>query len=248
VKFYCTIVVSFFIFYNSYAQQKDSVERYIWKNEATGISAAIEIFGLQNTNATTCIYFLNNADTIYNNQSDSFFSRFAPVSALLCPVLKISFYNFYDSVLSNKLKMFAKEFETSVLQDIKKKYKQLSHNNFIVAGMNDFAIVALLSAAGSKVKMNKTALFFNSYQADDSLLTFIKASSKGITGKLYMYIANAESDDVFTDKLATDLGLNSSVVLYKLQQFSFDSETDYFTEAYKWLLANGNNFIIKTID
>lgn len=248
MKSYCTIIVSFFIFYTSYAQQKDSVEKYIWKNETTGISAAIEIFGLQNTNAITCVYFLNNADTIYNNQSDSLFSQFAPVSALLCPVIKISFYNFYDTVLSNKLKMYAKEFEGAVLQDIQKKYKQLPNDNLIVGGMNDFAIVALLSTVGSKIKINKTALFFNGYQADDSLLTILKASSKGITGKLYMYVANAESDDVFTDKLATDLAVNSSIVLYKLQQFSFDSETDYFTEAYKWLLANGNNFIIKTAD
>ncbi|MFN0081094.1 MAG: hypothetical protein ACKVOM_01120 [Ferruginibacter sp.] len=243
-----TIIVSFFIFYTSNAQQKDSVEKYIWKNEATGISAAIEIFGLQNTNATACLYFLSKADTIYNNQSDSLFSRFAPVSSLLCPVIKISFYNFYDSVLSNKLKMYAEEFGGAILQDIQKKYKQLPNDNNIVAGMNDFAIVALLSAAGSKIKINKTALFFNSYQADDSLLTGLKASSKGITGKMYLYVANAESDDVFTDKLATHLALNSSIILYKLQQFSLDLETDYFTEAYKWLLANGNNFIIKTAD
>ncbi len=245
-------VVSFIlyisIFFNATAQPSDSAVKYIWKNEATNVSASIEIYGIQQPNKPYCLFYFNNVDTVYNNISDSLFNEFVNISTLKCPVIKISFYNLTDTLPVQKIKLYREEFLKFILADVQKRYTQIRTNNLIISGVNYFAMVALSIAINDPLNINKTALFFNEEENAVPLNTVTAADAKRLKGKLYFYVNHQNKDDKFVDSLTTNLALNSTIVLYRFDHLGDLVSSSIFEEAYKWLLADGNNYIIQNDD
>ena len=244
---FCFILIFSFCL-NAYSQPLDGSIKYIWKNDLTNISAAVEIYGLQNKNHSFSIFYLNSVDTVYNTISDSLFKSFINISALNCPVIKINFYNVLDTPPQVKIKLYAEEFSKYILSDIAKKYGQIPTDNIILSGSNYFGLVALFAALADPNKINKTALFFNGDKEQGLLNNVNLSDSKKLKGKLYLYVNHQNIENEFTDSLANNLGANSTAVLYKYDFFGKAQSPDIFTEAYRWLLADGNNYIIKNVD
>lgn len=247
MKFYLCAILIIASTLKVVAQNGDSSLKYIWVNETSTVSAVIEIYGLQKSKSASIIYFLKNVDTVYNSYTDSLFQTFTNSSFLNCPVIKISFIN-YDSVSDKKIKLYSDAFIKLILPDIQKKYQQLKSNNVIVSGVNDFALVALFGATINSFKISKTALFFND-DVDFSKSTLLNLEAfKNLKGKLFIYVNHQNYDDVFTDSLASNIALASPAVLYKYDNYANLLPFNIFIEAYKWLMAEGNNYIIENTD
>ncbi len=222
--------------------QTINVVKYIWQNETTNTNASVEIYDTDRKKNKGCIYFITQVDTAFQSRQDSLFNQFIVSSSVQYAVVKISFYNKYDS---SKLSLFSKELVDFILPDIAKKYKAIPKSNAILSGINEYALVALYAAIHNSNKINKTALFFNEYQPDYSLCEALESSAKKIEGKLFMYVNTKEEDDLMTDSLAENLALNSSVLLYKYDDVNAAASKNIFMEAYNWLMADGNNYILK---
>ena len=249
MKISANIIITVFCYFTSVAQETDNSIKYIWKNDATNITAAVEVYGLQKSiKSSSCIFYLNNIDTAFKTYSDSLFHAFVNMSTLNCPLIKISFYNTVEQLTSVKVALFAEEFSQFILKDVQKKYPQIKTNKLIVSGLNFFAIVALVVAINNPQNINKTALFFNENDAIDLSGIVNLAEVKKLKGKLFLYANHQKTGESFTDSLANNLALNSSAVLYKLDNYDSLDTIKVFEEAYYWLMAEGNNYIISNED
>ena len=227
------------------AQTGDSTIKYIWKNETTHIIAAIEMYGLQKNKSACSMYFLKNVDTAYNSATDSLLRNFTNISFLNCPVIIINFYNYDDSVSDNNIKLYSNTFTKFILPEIEKKYPALSASNIIVSGINDLALVALLSTINNPFKIKKTALFFNDKVNFSAMTPRNLETSKNLKGKLFIYVNHQNYTVAFKDSFIANLALESSAVFYKYDHYDNPLPHNLFMEAYKWLMADGNNYIIK---
>ena len=249
MKIFISIIITVSCYFTTVAQQTDSSIKYIWKNDSTNITAAVEIHGLQKSNKSSfCIFYLNSVDTAFKTYSDSLFNTFANILNLNCPLIKISFYNVVEPATGVEVALFTQEFSTYILADIKKKYPQIKTNNPIVSGLNSFAVVALVVAINNPFYTNKTAMFFNENGAVDLSGIVSIAEAKKLKGKLYFYVNHRKTGVSFTDILANNLALNSSAVLYKFDDYDSLDSLKVFEEAYYWLMAEGNNYIISSED
>lgn len=222
--------------------QTINVVKYIWQNETTNTNASVEIYDTDRKKNKGCIFFITQVDTAFQSRQDSLFNQFIVTSTVQYAVVKISFYNLYDS---SKLSLFSKELVDYILPDVAKKYKSIPKSNAILSGINEYALVALNTAIESSNKINKTALFFNEYQPNILLCEALESSAKKIEGKLFMYVNTKEGNGLITDSLAENVALNSSVLLYKYDDVDAAASKSIFMEAYNWLMADGNNYILK---
>ena len=230
------------------AQTAENSIKYIWKNNENNLTAAVEIFGMQNKKGAIPVFFLNKVDTAFNSSTDSLFNAFKNDISSICPVVRISFYYFDDSVSAKKIKIYSDAFTKSILPDIHKKYTQLSTDNIMVAGLNSLCLVALFSAANNSHKLNKTALLFNSEDEFSAMAILYSEASKNLKGKLYMYVNRHNYVDGFINSFAASVSLASSAVIYKYDHYDKPLPENFFTEAYKWLMADGNNYVITNGD
>ena len=216
--------------------------KYIWQNETAKTNASVEIYDTDSKKSKGCIYFITNVDTAYTSRQDSLFNQFIASSNSQYAVVKISFYDLYDS---SKLSLYSTELVENILPDVGKKYKTISKSNTILSGVNEYAVLALYAAIHNSNKINKTALFFNEYQPDKLLCEVLESSAKKIEGKLFMYVNTKEENNFITDSLAENLALNSSLLLYKYDDADAGASKNIFLEAYNWLMADGTNYILK---
>ncbi len=227
------------------AQHTDSTIKFMWKDEVSNISAAVEIYGLQKAKIAAPIYFLDKVDTVFNSSKDSLFHDFFNTSVSHCPLVKISFYYFNDTIGGKKVKVFSDVFTKSILPDIHKKVPQLSTNNFIISGINDLCLVVLFCASTNPVKINKTALFMNDDINLSSITTLYLEVLSRLKGKIFLYANHKDSIDVFTESFAKTVALTSTAVIYKFDRYENPVPINLFTEVYKWLLADGNNYVLE---
>lgn len=245
MKIVIAILTALVFSFNATAQLVGSNDKYIWTNEKTNISAAIEIYGQKQSNSPYCIFYLNSVDTIYNNISDSLFNAYVNISSLKCPIIKVSFYNELDTLSAIKMKLYATEFSNSIIADVLKKLPAVKANNFIVSGIDFFAAVVLYASSNNANKINKTALFLNETDNAALLKNIGLTEIKKLKGKLYLYVNHQHKEKLFADSLATNIALNSNIVLYKFDHFGTYLYSFIFDEAFNWLLADGNNYIIR---
>lgn len=239
-------IISVLVFsFNVTAQLVGSSDKYIWKNEKTTISAAIQIYGGKQSTSSYCIFYLNSVDTVYNNISDSLFNAYVNLSSLKCPIVKVSFYNNPDTISETRMKLYAAEFSNSIIADVMKKLPAVKSNNFIVSGIDFFAAVVLYASSINANKINKTALFLNETDNAALLKNIGLTEIKKLKGKLYLYVNHQHKEKLFADTVATNIALNSNIVLYKFDHFGTYLSSNIFSEAYNWLLADGNNYIIR---
>ena len=233
------------LFCNNVNAQLANAVKYIWQNDSTKINASVEIFENDSKKSNGCIYFISNVDTTFNGYPDSLFKQFVASSTLQYNVVKISFYSLFDT---SKMSVYSKELMSFILPDVMKKYKSLCKTDAVISGINDYALVALHAAIHYSDKINKTAVFFIDYLPNEFLCKELELSFKLIKGKLFMYVNGNEENSFSTDTLAENLALHSSIVLYKYDDDNAIATKYIFTEAYKWLMADGNNYILKTED
>ena len=156
MKSFCIIIFTIFC-HHANAQLNNEV-KYIWQNEFSKINASVQIYKNSSKPTKGSIYFITNVDTIFNSHSDSIFKQFISSSSLQYDVIKISFYDLYDS---SKLTLFANELINNILPDINKRYKNVIKKNAILSGVNGYALVALQAAIQYSNTIEKTAVFFS---------------------------------------------------------------------------------------
>ncbi len=244
MKLLGVIILSILICQNTNAQLTTAL-KYIWQNDVTNINASVQIYETDNKKNKGSIYFVTNVDTTFNSYPDSLFKQFIASSTLQYTVVKISFYNLYDS---SKISLFSKELMTFILPDINKKYRIIDKGSSIISGVNDYALIALYAATHYAEQINKTAIFFNEYIPNVLLCNELESSSKLLKGKLFMYVNSDGDNDLITNKLAENIALQSSIILYKYDDTNALASKYIFTEAYNWLMADGNNYVLKTED
>ena len=244
MKLFSVIILS--ILFNEEIQaQVLNAEKYIWQSETTKTSASIEIFDNDYKKSKGYIYFISTVDTAYNSYADSLFTYILNSSANKSTLIKISFYPTLDS---SKMSVLSEELMKFIIPDLTKKFSLFTKANAVLVGINDYGLVALHTATYYSDKINKTAVFFNNYLPDEFLCNQICLTASLIKGKLFMYVNGNDEIKVLTDKFAEKLALNSSILLYKYDEENADTSISIFTEAYNWLVADGNNYIITTED
>ncbi|MCY7292262.1 MAG: hypothetical protein LH615_08780 [Ferruginibacter sp.] len=244
MKLFC-VIISAILFCDHLNAQLTSAVKYIWQNDSTKINASIEIYDTDNKKSRGSIYFITNVDTTFNSHPDNFFKQFIASSTLQYTFIKISFYPSFDS---SKMSVFSKELMDFILPDVSKKYKLFSKGDAVISGINDYALVALHAAIHYSDKINKTAVFFNDYVPNVFLCNQLETSSRLIKGKLFMYVNGEEENSFITNTLAEKLAIYSPIVLYKYDDVNALASKYIFTEAYNWLMADGNNYVLKTED
>lgn len=244
MKSFCIIIFTIIFCHHANAQLNNEV-KYIWQNEFSKINASVQIYKNSSKPTKGSIYFITNVDTIFNSHSDSIFKQFISSSSLQYDVIKISFYDLYDS---SKLTLFANELINNILPDINKRYKNVIKKNAILSGVNGYALVALQAAIQYSNTIEKTAVFFNEYLPNKEVCKQLAAASKLMKGKLFMYVNVKEDENLVADELAESLALYSTIILYKYDDENGLASKYIFTEAYNWLMADGNNYILKSED
>ena len=224
--------------------QNSQFEKYIWQNENKKINASIEIYGSESIKSKSCLYLITGVDTTLNAQSKDITSKFVEGSAPDYKMVKITFYAPCDSTTNL---LFSRELENFILPDVQKRYN-IDSSNIIFAGVNDYACVALHTSLQKRNKSNKTILFFNNYQPDDFVCQALENATRGLTGKIFMYVNSDEQSVSATNSLAESMALNSSVLLYKYDEGNTGVTTNILREACNWLLADGSNYILKKED
>lgn len=244
MKRLCFIICTIIICYQAKAQLPNDV-KYIWQNDSSKINASVQIYKNIKKESKGVIYFITHVDTIYNSNPDSLFKQFISSSTIQYDVIRISFYESFDS---SKLTLFSKELMEHILPDISKRYKNIIWKNPILSGINDYALVALQAAIQYPSTIEKTAIFFNEYIPNKEVSVKLGSSTKLMKGKLFMYVNVSENENLVADKLAENIALHSSLLLYKYDDENAKAANYIFTEAYNWLLADGNNYILRTED
>ncbi len=239
------VIILAIIFCQHTNAQYTNASKYIWQNDLTKIKASVQIYETNYKKNNATIYFITNVDTTFNSYSDSLFTQFTASSILQYNVVKISFYDLYDT---SKISLFSNEVINFILPDIIKKYKTIDKASTIISGVNDYAFIALYAATHYSDKINKTAIFFNEYMPNVMICNELAASSKLLKGKVFMYVNGEREDDFIINKLADNLALYSSIILYKYDDENSIASKYIFTEAYNWLMADGNNYVLKTED
>ncbi len=224
-----------------YAQDTTKTIRYIIEKDSSNIY--IEIFPAKGDKKQT-IYFLTAENDSSKNILDTCFQNFVNSTAVNTSIVKIIFTNSPSTEVANLIIPYANIIGKEIILKIEQKYPFLLSNNIMLAGINEGAFVAIGIACLLPEKTNKVAAFFIDYNPSITIRNDCAALIHKAKGKLFI---NTHYKDVILENLnlyVDSLALKSSIMLYKI-----DGDEDdgiYFGEGYNWLMADGNNYIIKT--
>jgi hypothetical protein len=242
------ICLTIFIFCSSHfllAQNVANTTEYKWESNDGKTIAQISIKpALENASNKTIFYFIAVQDSINENlvdtSSNSIFNALPPS----CIAIKISLSQKLDSQEVRDLFLLSTLLLNDIFPFINKSWVLPKVNNTIIAGVDAGAEIALISVLSFPDKFNKTALFFNKPFAGFAYSNQFDVLAPNIKGKLFMYVKHAEDELKIIDDMTNRLALKSSIMLYKIDAYEVD--TISFEDGYKWLMADGNNYIIKT--
>ncbi|MFC4262038.1 hypothetical protein ACFOWM_04050 [Ferruginibacter yonginensis] len=121
----------------------------------------------------------------------------------------------------------------------------------ILIGLNDMAAIVLLQAAHHPTIFNKSMLWFNHQSYLGFVEDFDISLYKQLKGKLFVYnvataatAATAANINAAIDTVA----LHSKLVIYNLNDYGKNYPSQkVLQQATNWLLANGNNYIIRPL-
>jgi hypothetical protein len=245
VKLLCLTIFIFCCSHFLLAQNGTNATEYIWESNDGKTTAQISIKpALENASSKTIFYFIAMQDSVNGNLVDSNYDCIAKSLPTSCMAIKISLSQKLDSQDIRDLFSLSKLVVNEVLLFIDKKEVLSKASSFIIAGVDAGAEIALISALSYPNKFNKTALFFNKEIAEFAYSDQFDVLAPNIKGKLFIYVKHAGEELNITDEMANRLALKSSIMLYKIDMYEEDIIS--FEDGYKWLMADGNNFIIKT--
>jgi hypothetical protein len=227
------------------AQNVTNATEYIWKSNDGKTSAQISIVpSLERVTNKTIFYFIAVQDSINGNLLDSSYYNIAKSLPTSCTAIKISFSQKLDSQEVSDLFLLSTLLVNDIFPFINKSGVLPKENNTIIAGVDAGSEVALISALSFPNKFNKTALFFNKPFAEFAYSNQFDILAPNIKGKLFMYVKHTENKINIIHEMANRLALKSSIMLYKID--AYEEDIISFEDGYKWLMADGNNYVIKT--
>ncbi len=178
------------------------------------------------------------ADTVFQNLTKEFSEK--------ASFVKIIFDAGSDTVSDKKIAAFVNGISNEIIPALRKNYPKIIADNFILAGLNTGAIIAIVSTCTFPEKINKAAAFFENYEPLVSYKNAIDIVAAKIKGKLFIHTSQNNITINTINLLVDNIALKSSAMLYKIDNFEDTLSEDILSEAYHWLMANGNNYIIKT--
>jgi hypothetical protein len=245
VKIVCLAIFIFCTNYFLQAQNKVNETEYKWESNDGKTTAKISIKpALENANNKTVFYFIALQDSIVENlidtTSNGIFSALPPSCTAIKIVLsqQLEFQEIPDFFSLSKIVV------SEVITFINKNSALPKVDNFIISGVDAGAEIALISALFFPDKFNKTALFFNKVFPDFAYSNQLDVLVPNIKGKLFLHVKQDEDKENVIDKMVNKIALHSSIMLYRIDAQEYD--TISFEDGYKWLMADGNNYIIKT--
>jgi hypothetical protein len=242
VKIVCLTI---FIFCCSHFLLAQNATEYTWESKDGKTTAQISIKpALGNANNKTIFYFIAMQDSIRGNLVNSNYYDIAMALPTSCTGIKISLSQKLDSQEVRDLFLLSTLLINDIFPFINKSWVLPKVNNTIIAGVDAGAEIALISALSFPNKFNKTALFFNKPFADFAYSNQFDVLAPNIKGKLLMLVKHTENEINIIDEMVNRLALKSSIMLYKIDVYEEDNIS--FEDGYKWLMADGNNYIIKT--
>jgi hypothetical protein len=245
VKLVCLTI---FIFCGNHfllAQNVANTIEYIWESNDGKTTARISIKpALEKASNKTIFYFIAMHDSINENFVDINYDSITKSLPTSYTGVKISLSQKLDSQEVRDLFLLSTLLVNDIFPFINKSWVLPKVNNTIIAGVDAGAEVALISALSFPNKFNKTALFFNKPFAGFAYSNQFDVLAPNIKGKLFMYVKHADGELNIIDEMANRLALKSSIMLYKID--AYNEEAISFEDGYKWLMADGNNYVIKT--
>jgi hypothetical protein len=228
------------------AQNATNAIEYTWKSNDDKTSAQISIKPipiLENANTKTIFYFIAMQDSINENLVDTNYKSIVKALPTSCTTIKISLSQKLDTQEIRDFFALSKLLVTEIFPFVHQKHAATKHAHIILAGVDAGAEIALISALSFPVKFNKTALFFNTAFAEFCFSNQFDVLAPSIKGKLFVYVKHNKNDIDVIDNMANRLALKSSIMLYKIDVY--EEEVLSFEDGYNWLMADGNNYIIK---
>ncbi len=245
MKLICSTIFIFCCSHFLLAQNATNTIEYTWQSNDGKTAAQIFIkAALENASNKTVFYFIALQDSVSNNVVDTVYNSIVAALPTSCTAIKISLSQKLDSIEVRDFFALSKLLVTEVLPFVHQKYAAAKNANTTLAGIDAGAEIALISALSFPDKFNKTALFFNKAFAGFTYSNQFDVLAPSIKGKLFLYVKHTENEINIIDDMVIRLALKSSIMLYKIDVY--EEENIYFEDGYKWLMADGNNYIIKT--
>lgn len=206
-------------------------------NDSTRITINVKVIkSAGNDNASNTIFCITqNNDSSFDNIEK------------LTPIYKVKINFSFDEgkMDGNIVSTLTKYLQHYIFDTLKKEQPSIFAKNNLFYGANDGAIIALNMALQNPEKINKTAVYFTDYAVSPSLSNYLNEDAAKLKGKLFVFTKSLENKIVVLDVLILTLALKSTAMFYRIDDF--DKATDSAdTMGYKWLLADGNNIILKT--
>lgn len=245
MKLICLTIFIFCCNHFLHAQNITNTSRYKWESNDGKTTAQISInLALENASSKTVFYFIAMQDSINENFVDTSSSSIFNELPSSCTTIKIVLSQKLDSQEVRDFFALSKLVANEIFSFVDKIYPLFKTGNFIISGVDVGAEVALTSALAFPNKFNKTALFFNKPFSAFAYSNQFDVLVSSIKGKLFMYVKHAENELNVMDEIINKIALKSSIMLYKIDVQEDNNIS--FEDGYKWLMAAGNNYIIKT--
>jgi hypothetical protein len=245
VKLICSTIFIFCCSHFLLAQNATNTIEYTWQSNDGKTAAHISIKpALDNAGNKTIFYVIAMQDSISSNLVDTGYNNIVAALPLSCTFIKIYLSQKLDTQEIRDFFALSKSLVTEILPFVHQKYAPTKNTNTILAGIDAGAEIALISVLSFPDKFNKTALFFNTGFAEFSSSNQLDVLCTSIKGKLFMYVKQNENDIDVIENMTNKIALKSSIMLYKID--AYEEDVLFFEDGYKWLIADGNNYIIKT--
>ncbi len=219
-------------------------QKILFCNDSTKITIDVAIIKLVANTNNTIIYFIPKEDSAVNNFFDNTHIEYNQQLGL-CNKVNIIFSCGAGVLAKNKKETLTNYLQKYLLDTLQKELPNLFVKNNLFYGINNGAAIALNMALQNAEKINKTAIFFNNYELTQLITTEIIGNAAKLKGKLFVYTNNEEQKLNKVDEIINELALKSNAMFYRIDAFN-ESIKNADTLGYSWLLADGNNIILKT--
>jgi hypothetical protein len=221
-------------------------QRILLCNDSTRITINVEVIksaGNDNT-SNTIFYLIPKEDTSYNNIFENKGMQYNDKLVAFNKVKIIFSFN-GEIITLNKIESLTNYIQKFIFDTLKKEQPSIFARSNLFYAVNDGAIIALNMALQNPEKINKTALYFTNYQPLASIVKEINNNAAKLKGKLFVFTNNEEDKLVEVDEMMATLALKSTAMFYKIDAFEA-AINNADTLGYSWLVADGNNIILKT--
>ena len=244
MKLICLII---FIFCNSHFLLAQKAIEYKWQSSDGKTVAQISITPAQeNVRNKKNLYLIALQDSINKNFVDISYNDIVKRLPTSCTIVKIYIEKKLDSQEVHDFFALSTLVVNEIFPFLQKKNVTSTMEQTIIAGVDAGAEIALISALSISNKFNKTALFFSNAFAEFASSNQFDVLAPNIKGKLFIYVKHAENEMNVLYDMTEKLTLKSSIMLYKIDAYEEDNFS--FDDGYNWLIADGNNYVLKTDD